>query len=141
MTFRASLVTMILADIQCEWAAAIEQQRAEEMMANITEVNEDNYQDEVLSASQPVLVDFSAVWCSPCKMLDPIVEQLAQEWNGKVKVVKLDVDHNPNIAMEYQVMGVPTLMLFVSGEPLERMTGFQPKDRITNRINPHLQTA
>jgi len=132
---------MILADIQCEWAAAIEQQRAEEMMANITEVNEDNFQDEVLSASQPVLVDFSAVWCSPCKMLDPIVEQLAQEWNGKVKVVKLDVDHNPNIAMEYQVMGVPTLMLFVSGEPLERMTGFQPKDRITNRINPHLQTA
>ena len=132
---------MILADIQCEWAAAIEQQRAEEMMANITEVNEDNFQDEFLSASQPVLVDFSAVWCSPCKMLDPIVEQLAQEWNGKVKVVKLDVDHNPNIAMEYQVMGVPTLMLFVSGEPLERMTGFQPKDRITNRINPHLQTA
>ena len=132
---------MILADIQCEWAAAIEQQRAEEMMANITEVNEDNFQDEVLSASQPVLVDFSAVWCSPCKMLDPIVEQLAQEWNGKVKVVKLDVDYNPNIAMEYQVMGVPTLMLFVSGEPLERMTGFQPKDRITNRINPHLQTA
>jgi thioredoxin 1 len=74
-------------------------------------------------------------------MLDPIVEQLAQEWNGKVKVVKLDVDHNPNLAMDYQVMGVPTLMLFLDGKPLERMTGYQPKDRITARINPHLQAA
>lgn len=109
-------------------------------MANIPDVNEDNFQDEVLSASQPVLVDFSAVWCSPCKMLDPIVEQLAQEWNGKVKVVRLDVDHSPNIAMVYQVMGVPTLMLFLNGEPLERLTGFQPKERITSRINPHLPT-
>lgn len=110
-------------------------------MANIPDVSEDNFQDEVLSATQPVLVDFSAVWCSPCKMLDPIVEQLAQEWNGKVKVVKLDVDHNPNLAMDYQVMGVPTLMLFLDGKPLERMTGYQPKDRITARINPHLQAA
>jgi thioredoxin len=116
-------------------------QHVEEGMANITDVNEDNFHDEVLSASQPVLVDFSAVWCSPCKMLDPIVEQLAQEWNGKVKVVKLDVDHSPNIAMDYQVMGVPTLMLFHNGEPLERLTGFQPKDRIASRINPHLQNA
>jgi thioredoxin 1 len=110
-------------------------------MANIPEVNEDNFKDEVLSAELPVLVDFSAVWCSPCKMLDPIVEQLAQEWNGRVKVVKLDVDHNPNLAMDYQVMGVPTLMLFLNGEPLERMTGFQPKDRIAARIIPHLQAA
>jgi thioredoxin 1 len=110
-------------------------------VANIPDVSEDNFQDEVLSATQPVLVDFSAVWCSPCKMLDPIVEQLAQEWNGKVKVVKLDVDHNPNLAMDYQVMGVPTLMLFLDGKPLERMTGYQPKDRITARINPHLQAA
>jgi thioredoxin 1 len=110
-------------------------------MANIPDVNEENFQDEVLSTVQPVLVDFSAVWCAPCKMLDPIVEQLAQEWNGKVKVVKIDVDHNPNIAMEYQVMGVPTLMLFVNGEAVERMTGYQPKDRIADRINPHLQAT
>jgi thioredoxin 1 len=110
-------------------------------MANIPDINEENFQDEVLSTVQPVLVDFSAVWCTPCKMLDPIVEQLAQEWNGKVKVVKIDVDHNPNIAMEYQVMGVPTLMLFVNGEAVERMTGYQPKDRISDRINPHLQAA
>lgn len=110
-------------------------------MANIPEVNQDIFEAEVLSASGPVLVDFSAVWCGPCKMLDPIVEQLAKEWEGKVKVVKLDVDNNPEIAMQYQVMGVPTLMLFIDGESRERLTGYQPKDRITSKINPHLQTA
>lgn len=110
-------------------------------MANIPEVNEDTFQDEVLSATKPVLVDFSAVWCGPCKMLDPIVEELAQEWSEDIKVVKLDVDNNPNIAMQYQVMGVPTLMLFISGETRERLTGYQPKDRITSKLKPYLQTA
>jgi len=108
-------------------------------MANIPEVDEASFQNEVLSADQPVLVDFSAVWCGPCRMLDPIVQQLAQDWTGKVKVVKLDVDHNPNIAMQYQVMGVPTLMLFVGGESRERISGYQPKDRILSRLSPHLQ--
>ena len=108
-------------------------------MANIPEINEVNFQNEVLEAAEPVLVDFSAVWCGPCKMLDPIVEQLAAEWTGKVKVVKLDVDHAPEIAMQYQVLGVPTLMLFMGGESLERITGFQPKDRIESKLIPHLQ--
>lgn len=108
-------------------------------MANITEINEDNFKDEVLEASEPVLVDFSAVWCSPCKLLDPIVDQLAADWTGKVKVVKLDVDHSPEIAMQYKVMGVPTLMLFVGGEMLERITGFRPKDHIESKLTPHLQ--
>lgn len=108
-------------------------------MAKISEVDEASFQSEVLSAEQPVLVDFSAVWCGPCKMLDPIVEQLAQDWTGKVKVVKLDVDHNPNIAMQYQVMGVPTLMLFVGGETRERLSGYQPKDRILSKFKPHLE--
>lgn len=107
-------------------------------MAKIPEVDEASFQTEVLSADQPVLVDFSAVWCGPCKMLDPIVEQLAQDWTGKVKVVKLDVDHNPGIAMQYQVMGVPTLMLFVGGETRERLSGYQPKDRILSKLSPHI---
>jgi len=107
-------------------------------MANIPEINEGTFNNEVLEAAEPVLVDFSAVWCGPCKMLDPIVEELAAEWTGKVKVVKLDVDHAPGIAMQYQVLGVPTLMLFVAGESRERITGFQPKDRIVSKLSPHI---
>ena len=108
-------------------------------MANIPEIDEGTFESEVLTASNPVLVDFSAVWCAPCKMLDPIVEELASEWNGKVKFVKLDVDHAPEIAMNYQVFGVPTLMLFMDGESRERITGFQPKDRIVSKLNPHIK--
>jgi thioredoxin 1 len=107
-------------------------------MANIIEIDEGTFDNEVLTAPEPVLVDFSAVWCGPCKMLDPIVEDLANEWSGKVKVVKLDVDHAPGIAMKYQVLGVPTLMLFVDGETRERITGFQPKDRIVSKLGPHI---
>ncbi|HLA99265.1 MAG TPA: thioredoxin [Anaerolineales bacterium] len=107
-------------------------------MPEIVHVNEDNFQSEVLQASQPVLVDFTAVWCGPCKMLDPVVKQLAAEWAGKVKVVKLDVDDNPNLTMQYQVMGVPTLMLFVDGQPSQRVTGYQPKDRLAAKFTPHI---
>jgi thioredoxin 1 len=107
-------------------------------MANIPEVNETTFSDEVLASQEPVLVDFSAVWCGPCKLLDPIVEQLANEWTGKIKVVKLDVDNSPNIAMQFQVMGVPTLMLFVGGKSKERIVGYQPKDRILYKLNSYL---
>ena len=108
-------------------------------MANIPEVDELTFSDEVLASQGPVLVDFSAVWCGPCKQLDPIVEQLALEWAGKIKVVKLDVDNSPNIAIQYQVMGVPTLMLFVDGQTRERLVGYQPKDRILSKLNSYVQ--
>lgn len=110
-------------------------------MANLSHVGEASFQEEVLDSTLPVLVDFTAVWCGPCKMLDPIVKQLADDWSGKVKVVKLDVDDNPGLAMTYQVMGVPTLMLFVNGQPSERVTGYQPKDRLVARFQPHLAIA
>jgi thioredoxin 1 len=103
-------------------------------MAELPHVSEADFRKEVLEAGKPVLVDFTAVWCGPCKMLDPIVGQLAQEWGGKVKVVKIDVDDNPDIAIQYQVMGVPTLMLFVGGQPSQRITGYQPKDRILAKL-------
>jgi len=107
-------------------------------MSEIVYVNEDNFQNEVLQANQRVLVDFTAVWCGPCRMLDPVVKQLAAEWAGKIKIVKLDIDDNPNLTMQYQVMGVPTLMLFVNGKPSQRVTGYQPKDRLVARLSPHL---
>jgi len=107
-------------------------------MAEISKVSQDNFQSEVLESSQPVLIDFTAVWCGPCKMLDPVVKQLAKDWDGKVRIFKLDVDDNPDLAMNYQVMGVPTLMLFKNGQPVERVTGYQPKDRLAKKFTPHL---
>ena len=107
-------------------------------MKNVIEVNEESFQGEVLEAEMPVLVDFGAVWCGPCKMLDPVVEELAGDWDGKVKVVHIDVDHSPNTAMQFQVMGVPTLMLFLSGQPVERMTGYMPKKKIVSKLENHL---
>lgn len=107
-------------------------------MADLLKVGEGNFQQEVLNWTSPVVVDFGAVWCGPCKMLDPVVSQLSQEWNGKVKFVKLDVDDDANLAMEYQVMGVPTLILFVQGKPIQRLTGYQPKDRIVTKFKPHI---
>lgn len=108
-------------------------------MAEISKVSEDSFEQEVLKSELPVLVDFTAVWCGPCKMLDPIVAQLAQEWVGKVKVLKLDVDDSPNLAIDYQVMGVPTLMLFQGGKPVERSSGYQPKERLEKKFQPHLK--
>jgi len=107
-------------------------------MANLIHFTDATFQQEVLQSKTPVLVDFTAGWCGPCHLLAPIVEELARDWNGKVKVGKLDIDENIDTTMEYQVMGVPTLMLFINGQPKERLTGYLPKDRIRKRLEPHL---
>ena len=107
-------------------------------MAEPINVTEDTFENEVVNATEPVLVDFSAVWCGPCKMLDPIVKQLAGEWDGKVKVVKIDADANPNILMQYSVLGIPTLLFFKGGELKERVTGYMPKDKLVAKFSPHL---
>ena len=107
-------------------------------MGNIIEIKEDEFDAQVINESMPVLVDFSAVWCGPCKMLEPFIEEIANEQVGKLKVVKVDVDHNPEIAMKFQVMSVPTLILFSGGESKERLTGFRPKKNIEKVILPHL---
>ena len=103
-------------------------------MSDMQYVTEETFQEEVLDASLPVLVDFTAVWCGPCKMLEPIVQELAEDWAGQVKVVKLDVDHNQELAMQYQVMGVPTLMLFKGGVIKERLTGYRSKKQILKKV-------
>ena len=107
-------------------------------MANLPSITDETFSEEVLNTKGAVLLDFGAVWCHPCKMLDPIVEELAEEWQGKVKVLALDIDENVQTTMQMGVMGVPTLILFIDGEPVERMTGFVPKNKIMDRLGPHL---
>ncbi|MDF1500251.1 MAG: thioredoxin [Anaerolineales bacterium] len=99
-------------------------------MANLIDLSDEVFEQEVVNTPGVVLVDFGAEWCHPCKQLDPIVEELAEEWGDKVKVGKLDIDENTNTTMKYGIMGVPTLLLFVDGEPVERLTGYVPRQRI-----------
>jgi thioredoxin 1 len=101
-------------------------------------VTDANFTTEVLESENPVLTDFWAVWCGPCKAIAPIVEQLATEYDGKLKVVKLDVDNNPQTSMQYGVMSIPTLILYKQGQPVERIVGYQNKDALLRRIKPHL---
>jgi thioredoxin 1 len=107
-------------------------------MSEVKYVTETDFQAEVLNAESPVLVDFTAAWCQPCRMVDPIVTQLAHDWDGKVKVLKLDADQNPGILTQYGVMGIPTLMLFSGGQIKERLTGYQPKDKLVSKLTPHI---
>ncbi len=107
-------------------------------MAEVSYVSELEFAHEVLASPLPVLVDFTAVWCGPCKMVDPIIKQLAGEWDGKVKVLKCDADQNPNVLMQYGIMGIPTIMLFKNGQMVERVTGYQPKDKLVSKMTPHL---
>jgi thioredoxin 1 len=108
------------------------------MGSNTFEVTETNFQTEVLESPTPVLIDFWAEWCAPCKMIGPIVEELSVEYAGRLRVGKLDTDANQNILYQYGVMGIPTLILFKDGKPVERVVGFKPKERIISQLEPHL---
>jgi thioredoxin 1 len=107
-------------------------------MSQLLVTSDSAFEADVLLAKVPVLVDFGAAWCHPCKQLDPILEELASEWSSEVKVVRLDVDANPDATVRCGVMGVPTLILFVGGQEVERLRGFQPKSRLLERLGPHL---
>ena len=107
-------------------------------MAEVSHLNDDDFEANVLESDQPVLVDFWAEWCQPCHMIAPHVEAIAQEYDGVLKVAKMDVDDNPMTQGQYQIMSIPTLMLFKNGEVIERIRGALPKDRILAKITPHL---
>jgi thioredoxin 1 len=98
------------------------------------EVTESTFQQDVLQSDLPVLIDFWAEWCAPCRMIAPLVDQLAEKYEGKLRVGKLDADQNQNILINYGVMGIPTLMLFNGGEVAERIIGFMPM----NMLEPNL---
>jgi thioredoxin 1 len=107
-------------------------------MSKPVAVTDSSFAQDVLSAPGPVLVDFWAEWCAPCRMIAPILEQLAAEQGDGLKVVKLDVDQNPRVPNQYGVQGIPTLILFRNGEPVERIVGFLPKPALLNRLQKHL---
>ena len=107
-------------------------------MAQLPEVSDSTFEAEVINVADPVLVDFGAEWCHPCRQLDPIVEGLADEWRGRVKVVHVDADQNLDSTMRFQVMGLPTLVLFVRGQPVARLQGYQSKKRIVETVEANL---
>ncbi len=107
-------------------------------MANLPIVTDETFEKEVLQSSEPVLLDLGAEWCHPCKQLDPIVEELAQEWDGRIKVFAIDIDSNMNTTMQLGVMSVPTLIFFKDGQPIERITGYQSKERILQKLEPYI---
>lgn len=107
-------------------------------MSAAAEVNEQNFQKEVLSADKPVLVDFWAPWCGPCRMVGPVVDKIAQDYAGKLKVVKINTDEAPGIAGQFNIMSIPTLMIFKNGERVDQIIGAVPEQTITAKLQPHL---
>lgn len=109
-----------------------------DMTGGVIAVKDGTFKNEVLDANEPVLVDFWAEWCGPCRMMAPVVEQIAQDYSGKMKVAKLNVDENPESAAAYGVMSIPTLILFKNGEAVERFVGFRPKQELARLVDAKL---
>ena len=105
------------------------------MTKNLLQVTDQNFETTVAAAQQPVLVDFWATWCAPCKMLKPVIDELAAEYEGRVIVAELDVDANPVISSKFTVLSIPTLILFRGGKPAERIVGYKPKAHLRQRID------
>ncbi|MHB0912046.1 MAG: thioredoxin [Armatimonadota bacterium] len=107
-------------------------------MSNAADVTAINFDQEVLNSDKPVLVDFWAEWCGPCRMIAPSVDEIAGEYTGRLKVMKVDIDQEASIAARYGVMSIPTLILFKGGKVAEQIIGALPKQKIVEKITPHL---
>ena len=107
-------------------------------MAKPFEVTDKTFEGDVLQAEKPTLVDFWAEWCGPCKMVGPIVEEIAAEYDGRMRVAKMNVDENGDTPGNYGIRGIPTLILFKNGEEAARLVGFRPKEAMVRELEPHL---
>lgn len=108
---------------------------------SLTETTDAAFADDVLVSPLPVLVEFTASWCPPCRMIAPVLAQIAEEEKQRLRVLAIDVDANPATTVKYNVLGMPTLMLFVAGEPVTRVVGARPRATIMRELEPHLGTV
>jgi len=107
-------------------------------MLNITELDSSNFEEEVIKSEIPVLVDFWAPWCMPCKMMEPVVEAVARRYEGRLKVGKVNTDDHPSIAAKYNIFGIPTIILFKDGHEVERIVGFVSEKSLASKVEPLL---
>lgn len=107
-------------------------------MTKPVSIDDTNFDQVVLQADKPVLVDLWATWCAPCRMVAPILDELAEEYNGKINFVKVDVDHNPEIAARYGIMSIPTLLIIKNGEPVSNIVGVRPKAELKRALDAAL---
>ena len=110
-------------------------------MSNAVEFTDSNFDAEVINSDTPVLVDFWAPWCGPCKMIAPVVEEISDEYNGKLKVGTVNTDENQKVSAKFGVMSIPTLIIFKNGKPVERIVGAQPKTALTQKIDKVVDSA
>lgn len=108
-------------------------------MSATTQVTDGSFQKDVLDSEIPVLVDFWAPWCGPCRMVSPVVEEIAEQYDGKVKVVKVNTDDNPNIATQYGIRSIPTLMIFKAGQRVDMVVGAVPKSTLAETLEKYLK--
>jgi thioredoxin 1 len=105
---------------------------------NIINVNQDSFQKAVLDSEKPVLVDFWAPWCGPCRAVAPVIEELTKDYNGKIEFTRLNVDEAPFVASKYGIMSIPTLLVFKGGKPVQQAIGYQPKDQLKKLLDKAL---